>query len=90
MWFDCCTGEINPNNGHCYELFLSETDWYTAEQTCQTWGGYLVSIDSQLEQAFIDSAFANILTIYPYSSCSNGGHFGIGLRDISSDSNNWQ
>ena len=87
---DCCTGEINPNNSHCYELFLSGTDWYTAEQECQNWGGHLVSIDSQLEQDFIDSAFANILTIDPYSSCCNGGHFWIGLRDVSSGSNNWQ
>jgi hypothetical protein len=42
-------------NGHQYQLFEDSKTWTDAKAHCESLGGYLVTINSQAEQAFIES-----------------------------------
>ena len=47
----CPDGEML--NGRCYKLISSYTSWFEAQDTCLAWGGQLVSVGSQQENAFV-------------------------------------
>ena len=42
-------------NGHQYQVFEDSKTWMEAKALCESLGGYLVAINSQAEQAFIES-----------------------------------
>ncbi len=42
-------------NGHHYQIVDESLDWYDAEAYCEDQGGHLVSINSEVEQKFIES-----------------------------------
>jgi T1SS-143 domain-containing protein len=44
---------LNPANGHYYKVFTTELSWQQASEAAQAMGGYLVTITSAGEHAFV-------------------------------------
>jgi hypothetical protein len=51
----CLTGTIFVGNGHCYKGYSSFSDLAAATATCTAFGGYLASVTSEAENAFVKS-----------------------------------
>ena len=61
-------------NSHCYRLTSRSASWFGAQAEAHAAGGYLVSIGSAVENAFLLSTFG-----------SQVGDFWIGLNDIANE-----
>ena len=57
--FSCEKCEATIFAGHLYATFDVEVNWYEAYSVCEEIGGYLVTITSQREQAFINYVLEN-------------------------------
>ncbi|HEY3237908.1 MAG TPA: C-type lectin domain-containing protein, partial [Polyangiaceae bacterium] len=68
-----CNGPGDFTYGlHCYHFFASYATWQAALASCQSWGGSLVSINSQAENDYLWNNYVRNVT-YTW----------IGLNDIS-------
>ena len=57
---DSASGEYSTFNGHYYQVFEPDSiTWEAAKQRCEQMGGYLATITSAEEQAFVDSLIEN-------------------------------
>ena len=57
---DSASGEYSAFNGHYYQVFEPDSiTWEEAKQRCEQMGGYLATITSAEEQAFVDSLIEN-------------------------------
>jgi hypothetical protein len=61
-------------NSHCYRFTSRSADWLTSSAEAHAAGGYLTSIGSAVENAFLFSTFG-----------SQVGDFWIGLNDIANE-----
>jgi cysteine-rich repeat protein len=76
---DCGPGGVtNPENGHCYSVVATPTDWNTAGGDCLAKGGYLATISDAAENAFVQALIP-----------SPDDHW-IGLADFSADNYFWE
>jgi hypothetical protein len=65
-----CDGLVYGN--HCYKVNPA-TDYYTAAQVCQAWGGHLATISNKAENDFVASV------------CGGNGWCWMGLNDIGAE-----
>ena len=55
LYSHCDDGSVEPVSGHCYKAFtgFQNKDWNAAQSACEQWGGYLATINSANENAFV-------------------------------------
>jgi hypothetical protein len=58
-------------NGHQYQVFEDSKTWTEAKAHCESLGAYLVAINNQAEQAFIESLVSMESVIYCHSTVSD-------------------
>ncbi len=51
--FDCEDSFVG-HNGHCYRLLTNSYTYVQAQLNCKNYGGYLVEIENQEEQDFVE------------------------------------
>lgn len=66
-------------NGHYYQVYFSTMNWEDAKKTCEECGGYLATVTSAEEQAFIETLKNN-----------NSGTYWIGGRRNPENIEEWQ
>ena len=59
-------GTVWEGNGHSYEVFNTNMSWTEARRFAEQRGGYLVTITSSDEQAFIESLLSRNGTVFAY------------------------
>ena len=52
-----CENSWIGHGGHCYLEYTEEEDWCDAQSYCRSHGGYLVSIETESENNFIEGTF---------------------------------
>ena len=74
----CGTGSVtDPATGHCYRLVETAQDWNDAADDCIASGGYLASINSATENAFVTALLVD-------------AQYWIGLEDSFGGTMRWQ
>jgi len=69
----CPSGKVKGPTGHCYEAVLAPgLSWYDAKLACESRGGHLVTITSQIENDFVFSLVSDINAFWYLDMYGNG------------------